>query len=84
MAVGKKTGGRTKGTPNKTTAAVKEAILEAFKQAGGTAYLLKVAEEDPKTFCALLGKVLPTEIAGEVDVGLTVNILRYGDHQPSE
>jgi hypothetical protein len=29
MALGKNTGGREKGTPNKTTAALKDAILTA-------------------------------------------------------
>lgn len=64
MAKGVKTGGRVAGTPNKMTKQVKEAIYEAFEKAGGAAYLLKVAQEDPKTFCVLLGKVLPTEISG--------------------
>jgi hypothetical protein len=59
-----KTGGRLPGTKNKTTTQVKEAILAAFDKVGGPAYLQKVAEEDPKTFCSLLGRVLPTEISG--------------------
>lgn len=59
-----KLGGRQKGTPNKTSAKVKEAILGAFDKVGGMTYLEKVAREDPKTFCTLLGKVLPTEISG--------------------
>jgi hypothetical protein len=33
MALGKKTGGRKKGTPNKTTAALKDAILTAAEEA---------------------------------------------------
>jgi hypothetical protein len=61
---GPKLGGRKKGTPNKTTAAVKEAILKAFDKVGRETYLEKVAREDPKTFCSLLGRVLPTEITG--------------------
>ena len=61
-----KTGGRKKGTPNKTTAQVKDAILKAFDQAGGAKYLLKVSEDDPRTFCTLLAKVLPAEIKAEL------------------
>jgi hypothetical protein len=33
MALGKKTGGRKKGTPNKTTAALKDAILTGAEEA---------------------------------------------------
>jgi len=59
-----KTGGRSKGTPNKTTSAVKDAILEAFEAVGGAAYLQQVAREDFKTFCTLIGKVLPMQVTG--------------------
>jgi hypothetical protein len=37
--------------------------LEAFVKLGGTAWLVRVAKENPAVFCALLGKILPTEIA---------------------
>lgn len=67
MAKGKKTGGRTKGTPNKITADVKAAIVEAFHKAGGVEYLETVAKSDPRTFCALLGRVMPLQISGEVE-----------------
>lgn len=56
--------GRPKGIPNKLSADVKAAILEAFQQVGGAQYLARVADEKPETFCALLGKVLPMTIAG--------------------
>jgi hypothetical protein len=67
MAAGRKTGGRAKGTPNKVNAAVKEAIIGAFNKVGGETYLVKVAESDPRTFCALLGKVMPTQLTGAGD-----------------
>jgi hypothetical protein len=67
MAVGRKTGGRANGTPNKVNAAVKEAIIAAFNKAGGEAYLVKVAKSDPGTFCMLLGKVMPTQLTGAGD-----------------
>lgn len=67
MAAGRKTGGRAKGTPNKVNAAVKEAIIGAFNAVGGESYLVKVAESDPRTFCALLGKVMPTQLTGAGD-----------------
>ena len=64
MATGAKTGGRKKGTPNKLTANVKTALINAFEKAGGEEYLLNVARDDPKTFCSLLGRIIPTEISG--------------------
>jgi hypothetical protein len=68
-----KTGGREKGTPNKISRALKEAILEAAENAGkrlnpdaesGTvAYMEQIAIQEPASFCSLLGKVLPMTIA---------------------
>jgi hypothetical protein len=61
--------GRPKGVPNKTTTALKEAILAAAEQAGGEggtiAYLAKQAVENPQSFLPLLGKVLPMQVTGE-------------------
>ena len=74
MAKGRKTGGRVKGTPNKTTTALKEAILAALDTVGGQAYLERVAEEDPKTFCTLLGKVLPMQVSGDGGGPITLAI----------
>lgn len=79
IGAGKPGPGRKAGVPNKTTAALKDAILNAFEQAGGEAYLKKVADSDPKTFCALLGKVLPAEIKAEHvgDMTLNITLKRY-------
>lgn len=67
--------GRPKGSKNKTTAALKEAILLAGEAVGGDGkgarglqgYLERVAQEDVKAFCGLLGKVLPMTVAGDPD-----------------
>lgn len=65
---GKREGsGRKKGVPNKVTADLKKAILGALHAKGGQEYLEKVAQEDPRTFCTLLGKVLPMTVAGDPD-----------------
>jgi hypothetical protein len=65
---GKRPGaGRKKGVPNKLTANVKAYIMAAFADAGGKDYLVKVAKTDPRTFCMLLGKILPTQLAGDAD-----------------
>ena len=65
MARGHKTGGRKAGTPNKLTASIKEAITEAFYESGGKNYLIGLAVSNPQVFCALLGKIIPTEVVGE-------------------
>lgn len=61
--------GRKKGTPNKTTALLKDAILQAADQAGGknglVGYLRLRAVDTPGPFLALLGKVLPMQVTGE-------------------
>ena len=62
-----KFGGRKKGTPNKISAEVKKAIEKAFDELGGSNYLKTVGENDPRTFCTLLGKLVPTTLAGDAD-----------------
>ena len=59
---GEKRGGRAKGTPNKLTRTIKQAIEKAFEDVGGPAYLAKMAMEQPAAFMTLLGKVLPTQL----------------------
>jgi len=65
--------GRKKGTPNKTTAVLKEAILLAAEQVGENGrgkdglvgYIKRVARKDTKAMAALLGKVLPLQVVGD-------------------
>ena len=42
---------------------VKEAVENAFTELGGMSYLVHVGKTDPRTFCALLSKLLPTKLA---------------------
>lgn len=71
MATGYKTGGRQAGTPNKTTALLKDAILKAAEQAGGESglvgYLQQQAAASPAAFLSLLGKVLPMQVVGDAE-----------------
>jgi hypothetical protein len=60
---GERVVGRVKGTPNQLTASIKDAIQNAFTELGGTSYLVHVGRTDPRTFCALLSKLLPTKLA---------------------
>ena len=57
-------GGRQKGTQNKATTAVKAALLRALQageEDGGERFFGELRESDPKTFAALVGKLIPTE-----------------------
>lgn len=62
--------GRAKGTPNKTTALLKDAIIMAAEQTGDggkgglTGYCQFLARDEPKAFAQLLAKVLPLQIEG--------------------
>lgn len=66
---GKAGPGRPKGVPNKTTALLKDAILQAATAAGGAdglvGYLKTQATQNPQSFLPLLGKVLPMQVTGE-------------------
>ena len=70
-----KSPGRPKGSVNKTTALLKDAILKAAEAAGQTEdgkggmveYLTQQARMNPGPFMSLLGKVLPLQVAGPDD-----------------
>jgi hypothetical protein len=72
--------GRPKGSPNKTTALVKDAILAAADTAGGkggmAAYLASQAAQNPGPFMALLGKVLPLQVTGANGGAVIVEIVK--------
>jgi hypothetical protein len=83
--------GRPKGSQNRITVALKEAILAAGEAAGGegglTAYLTRLAVENSSAYAGLLAKILPSTLAAsESDggVGLEVRFVReivYPDGQ---
>ena len=54
--------GRGKGNLNKNTAAIKDMIDQALREAGGVEYLKRQALENPAAFMGLLGKILPKDI----------------------
>jgi hypothetical protein len=53
---------------------VRQVIMEAFSILGGAEYLRKVATEDPKAFCALLGKLIPVKVAGDEGNALVLRV----------
>jgi hypothetical protein len=82
-----KTGGRQKGTTNKITALLKDAILQAAQDAGGeggmVGYLTLQAIENPPAFLTLLGKVLPMQVTatheGSVSIIVETGVSRAPD-----
>lgn len=63
---GKKVGGRKKGTPNKSTVSVKEALQAAFDGMGGMAALKAWGEQEPTEFYKIWSKMLPQEVKSEI------------------
>ena len=67
--------------PNKTTALLKDAILQAAEAAGGpggmVGYLTLQAQENPGPFMSLLGKVLPMQVTGEDGGALQIVIQKF-------
>jgi len=68
-----KTGGRRKGSPNRITRVVREAVVRAAELEGMdgkgkgklVGYMRKLARESPSVFGPLLGRIVPTEVTGE-------------------
>jgi hypothetical protein len=85
---GERRGGRQRGTPNKVTRALKEAILLALDEAGGdggaVAYLRSRAKLSPGAFMGLLGKVLPLTIKGQIQEHLTCNVNYRRERRPDD
>ena len=75
--------GRPKGAKNKTTKAVKDALVEAFDELGGVDSLVAWAQENQTPFYQLWGKLLPQEIKGAgangehlVEAGIKVTFIK--------
>lgn len=74
--------GRKKGVPNKTTALLKDALLQAAANAGDgdmVTYLTAQAKANPGPFMALLGKVLPMQVTGPEGGALEINVTIGGN-----
>ena len=72
--------GRPKGVRNKLTN-LRDAVLEAFDQVGGTQYLARLAngtQSDRAAFVGLVSKVLPTQINANVEGGIQVQLSWLG------
>jgi hypothetical protein len=73
MARGAKTGGRQKGTPNKTTAAFKDAITAVYGDLQETCpdrehgHFFAWAKDNQTEFYKLASKLIPVQVAGDDD-----------------
>src|SRR5215469_8802595 len=67
----KRSPGRPKGSANKVTVALKEAILQAGENVGGekglVGYLERLAVENSSAYAGLLAKILPHQLAASAD-----------------
>lgn len=61
-----KTGGRTKGTPNKVTRAFKEAVMIAFDELGGVNGLVQWGRKNPTEFYKVASRLIPHEVVATV------------------
>ena len=78
---GEKKQNQGKRGPNKVTKALKEMILGALDDAGGQKYLAQQAIDNPGPFMALVGKVLPTTLAGDPSSPIVIQLVSYDDDQ---
>ena len=84
-----KTGGRRKGSKNIAPGAkspeLRELVLRALEAVGGQEYLEGIARDEPRAFLALVGRLLPTKVEGEVEVRPTeIRIITGFDSGPHE
>jgi hypothetical protein len=85
MAAPKKPGGnagkgRPKGSKNKFTRNIKDAVLQAFEEGpagttgeGGVEWLRKQMKSNPTAFLNMLGKLLPMQLTNEDDEPIKVS-----------
>lgn len=76
-----KSGGRQAGTPNKMTAQIHEAIVNAFNKVGGVDFLVWLAENKPEVFAGLLKALIPKNVnlGSQEDNKLEIIIKGYND-----
>ena len=72
MAKGRKTGGRQKGSPNKTTAVIKDAITTVYADLQAETgkdhgHFFTWAKDNATEFYKLAAKLIPIQVAGDPD-----------------
>lgn len=79
--------GRPKGSPNKVTALLKDAVIKAAEEVGEdgngseglTGYCKRLADKEPKAFAALLGRILPMQLVDSEDNDLIIEVTIGGE-----
>jgi hypothetical protein len=67
--------GRPKGSTNKITRDIREAVLQSFEIVGGAQYLAEQARLNPVAYLSLVGKVLPLQVTGENGGAVAIQIV---------
>jgi hypothetical protein len=77
FAKGNKLAGSRKGRPNKSTASIKDAFVQAFDRLGGVDALVKWGKTNPTEFYKQVTKLIPVEVTGKdgADLVQTVKVL---------
>lgn len=75
MAKGTKSGGRKKGTPNRLTAAFKDAVRTVYHEIGGDAAFAGWARENQGDFYKIAARLIPTELTTQGE-GIVVVVNR--------
>jgi hypothetical protein len=85
-----KTGGRKKGTLNRSTVVVKEALELAFQGIGGVPALIEWAREERTEFYKLFAKLLPTYLrvagpaGGAIQIHTSIDYTKIPDQELRE
>lgn len=68
--------GRPKGSKNRVTKAVKDALRASLESGeGAEAFFLSLKRDDPKTYAGLVGKLIPNEVVADVKTESTVRVI---------
>jgi hypothetical protein len=60
--------GRPPGAVNKTTRALKEAMMASFDELGGVRWLVELGRSEPRAYASLLAKLLPSQVSMDATV----------------
>jgi len=74
---GNKTGGRKKGTTNKVSLSLKQAVLETFEKLGGVQHMATWAKENPSEFYRIAARLVPPGVPVQVE-GLQGSLATQG------
>lgn len=87
MARGKKTGGRSKGTPNKVTKAAREVIQGCADAIGGMERMVEWVKEDPLNerifWSSIFPRMVPVDVTSNGEkLTVTINVPPLPDGGP--